>query len=96
MGKKIMIFLILSMLLGCGKDPVILTTSEEKKVLIEQVISGDEGATKELKEIKEKLRNQMEKGQIEAKAELEEWESIESWEQNMGTNARKKAKNIKF
>ncbi len=61
---------------GCG-DRVELHTKEEKTELLEAMVkTEDEVAKGKYDEIIKELRRLMEKGNVEAKEELEEWESI--------------------
>ncbi len=89
MKKMGIIFILMFIFFGCGKDPVELKTSEEKKLLVDQVIAGDKDAIKELEEIKVKLEKQANNGQMEAKNEIEEWNSIEQWQKNLGSDFEK-------
>lgn len=87
MMKKSLFLLVLTTFLGaCGnqKDEIKLVTISEKREMISKMLKGDKKVEKEIALIKEKLKKQMEKGEVKAKDELEEWEKIEKHNNRLG------------
>ena len=80
MKKLLLGAFTLVLLVGCGKK-VQLTPKEEKIKLIKLVYAKETKAIKEYNEIKEKLVEQIAKGENKAIEELERWESIEGEEE---------------
>ncbi|MGL5567881.1 MAG: hypothetical protein ACRDB9_01425 [Cetobacterium sp.] len=85
--KKNLFLVVLTIFLGaCGnqKEEIKLVTISEKRQMISKMLKGDKKIEKEVALIKEKLKKQMEKGEVKAKNELEEWEKIEKHNNRLG------------
>ncbi|MGL5204533.1 hypothetical protein [Cetobacterium sp.] len=93
--KKV-ILLSLLILGACGKEKVQLFTEQEKTEQIKKIISGDKNTEKELFKIKEKLKEQMAKGNLEAKEELDEWERKEKYYYNNEKTPQRESFKFKY
>lgn len=91
MKKIIMLILITSSFIACGKkDTVELTSRDEKEKLVKQIVAGDTNSKKKYDVIIQKLKIQMKEGKKEAQTELEEWEAKLSTEKSLGLDKFKK------
>lgn len=85
--KKILVLIsVISILTGCfSKEDVLITSVQEKKILIEKIIQeNDKNAEIKYNEIMVKLKEQLDKGDEIAYKEYKEWEKEYSIKKDFG------------